>query len=57
MNTTFKNSLAIVLIATVSSIFTASSQADPLPGRDLLKFDQQPMIATTITNTTGTTST
>src|SRR5436190_13323596 len=36
-----------------AAILVASAQADPLPGRDLLKFDQQPMIATPIVNSQG----
>ena len=35
------------------AIFASTSQADPLPGRDLLKFDQQPMISTPILNPNG----
>jgi hypothetical protein len=44
------NSLTLAAAFCAAAI---SAQADPLPGRDLLKFTQEPMIATTITNTTG----
>ncbi len=46
--------LCVVFTATVFTIFLAASflarsaVADPLPGRDVLKFSQQPMIATPI---------
>jgi hypothetical protein len=37
----------------IAAIFATQSQADPLPGRDVLKFDQQPMNATPIVNSQG----
>jgi hypothetical protein len=36
-----------------SAVLVTQSQADPLPGRDLLKFQQKPMIATPIINSQG----
>ena len=42
--------LATVLMA---SSFTANAWADPLPGRDLLKFSQKPMINTTVVDDNG----
>lgn len=45
----------LALLAVVASSAPATF-ADPLPGRDLLKFQQKPMVATTITNSTGTPS-
>jgi len=53
MNVSFKRLLAILAIAVSSAILVVPIQADPLPGRDLLKFEQKPMIATTIVDTTG----
>ncbi len=53
MKVSFKHLFAWTAIAVVTSILATQSQADPLPGRDLLKFDQQPMINTPILNTTG----
>jgi hypothetical protein len=46
---------SVVMLATVaiSLLLATTSHADPLPFRDLPKFDQEPMINTTITNTTG----
>ncbi len=42
--------LSVALLSTVVS----KANADPLPGRDLLKFSQQPMINTPIPNPNGT---
>lgn len=47
--------LAVFGLIGSSFLFAGVSQADPLPGRDLLKFSQVPMVATTIVDTTGTT--
>jgi hypothetical protein len=47
------NSIPLLLaIATICTVAITKSQADPLPLRDFLKFDQEPMINTTV-NTTG----
>ena len=53
MRTLTANSLGLLAVLVASSV----AQADPLPGRDLLKFSQQPMIATTIPDTTGVVTT
>ena len=45
MNTRTHNILVAVLTITMAA---TSILADPLPGRDELKFDQQPMIATPV---------
>jgi len=44
-----KVSLAALLVF----VFAASALADPLPGRDQVKFSQQPMIVTSIPNDNG----
>lgn len=44
---------AWLAVVAASSILATQSQADPLPGRDLLKFSQQPMNMTTIVNSAG----
>jgi hypothetical protein len=49
MRTLTASFLGLLAVLAASSV----AQADPLPGRDLLKFSQQPMIATTIPDTTG----
>jgi hypothetical protein len=46
-------SLTLAAAVCAAAIFAKPAEADPLPGRDLLKFGQEPMIATQITNTTG----
>jgi len=47
-------SLYFLLLSAIGSVFlAASTSADPLPGRDVLKFSQKPMDATPITNTAG----
>lgn len=53
MTTHLNRLLAVFGILGSSIIFTTAAKADPLPGRDLLKFSQQPMIATTVVDTTG----
>jgi hypothetical protein len=40
--------LTVVAFISITSVFDQFVKGDPLPGRDLLKFEQQPMIATTI---------
>jgi hypothetical protein len=46
-------SLLVALIS-YASFLTSTAQADPLPGRDLLKFSQKPMIQTTVIDPNGT---
>lgn len=46
------NLLGLLAVLAATSI----ASADPLPGRDLTKFSQKPMNATSIVNTTGTVS-
>jgi len=41
---------------TVVSVLVAAASADPLPGRDVLKFSQRPMDGLTITDSAGVTS-
>jgi hypothetical protein len=57
MNATLTRlSVALTLaIGTISTLHQAS--ADPLPGRDLLKFSQKPMVATPIPDVNGTVTT
>jgi hypothetical protein len=47
MNISLKSLLALTAIIVVGSIFATQSSADPLPGQ-VLKFDQEPMIATPV---------
>jgi hypothetical protein len=56
MNTSFAR-LITLLSLTVASIAASTTQADPLPGRDLTKFSQLPMIATPILDSNGTVTT
>ena len=37
-----------------ASLLASGAKADPLPGRDLLKFSQKPMVATTVPDNNGT---
>jgi PEP-CTERM motif len=53
MNATCTRLLACLAIFAASTILATQSQADPLPGRDLLKFSQLPMNQTTIADTSG----
>lgn len=55
MTSQFNKLLTVFGILGSSIIFTHAAKADPLPGRDLTKFSQQPMIATTVVDTTGQT--
>ena len=46
------NSIPLLLaIATICTVPITKSQADPLPLRDFLKFDQEPMINTAVNTT------
>jgi len=47
MNISLKRLSALTAIVVVSSIFATRSSADPLPGQ-VLKFDQEPMVATPV---------
>jgi hypothetical protein len=53
MNVYLHRILAAASCTCAAAIFAATAQADPLPGRDLLKFNQLPMIATPIVNSQG----
>src|SRR5690348_8044636 len=55
MKSHFKSIPLLLAIATICTAPITKSQADPLPLRDFLKFDQEPMINTTVTNSAGTT--
>jgi hypothetical protein len=48
MNSFFVRWLALLLLVISSMFLTTTAVADPLPGRDLLKFSQLPMISTAI---------
>src|SRR5262249_39792173 len=54
MSTTRKYALRLLALGMIFAISVTNSKADPLTGRDLLKFTQQPMNTTFIVNTTGT---
>src|SRR3954447_17716558 len=49
MNKHFQRLLTLAAAAFAATIFATAAQADPLPLRDKLKFDQEPMINTAIT--------
>jgi hypothetical protein len=53
MNTLLKT--LVSALAVVASLTATQAIADPLSGRDILKFSQQPMDGTTITSPNGTT--
>ena len=53
MNASYRRVVAMMSIIMASAILITQSQADPLPGRDLLKFQQKPMISTPIINSQG----
>ena len=53
MNAIQNKTLSAFALA-AASLFTAPAAADPLPGRDVLKFSQQPMDGTSITSPNGT---
>jgi hypothetical protein len=55
MKATEKQSLSVLVALAVLALLQCTAFADPLPGRDLLKFSQQPMDGTTITNPNGNT--
>lgn len=57
MKTSVKHFLFLLAMIGSSGVLTDGAKGDPLPGRDLLKFSQEPMIATQIQNTTGQTNT
>ena len=57
MTASFKRVFAVMSIIMASAILVTQAQADPLLGRDLLKFQQKPMIATPIPNSNGVVST
>jgi hypothetical protein len=44
----------VVIAVLMTALWTSRTEADPLPGRDRLKFEQRPMIATTVPNANGT---
>ena len=54
MNASFTRLFVLLSFAVSIALVATPSQADPLPGRDLLKFSQQPMINTTVLNSDGT---
>jgi len=45
MNTSFTRLISLLSLAAVAFV-ASTTQADPLPGRDRLKFSQLPMIST-----------
>src|SRR4051812_8647903 len=53
MNKPIKHFLTLLACIGFAAIFAAAAQADPLPGRNVLKFDQQPMNLRPITNSQG----
>jgi len=58
MSNSIHRMLAVLSLLAATSLAASQVQADPLPGRDILKFTQQPMINTTLTSpTTGQTLT
>lgn len=57
MNISISRTLSLLAIASATFGFLDRVAADPLPGRDLLKFSQAPMINTTMPNVNGTVDT
>lgn len=57
MNAQYIRLAAMTSLLASLLILATQTQADPLPGRDLLKFDQQPMLATKIPDPNGTVQT
>ena len=53
MTISFNRVFAVMSIIMASAVLVPQSQADPLPGRDLLKFQQKPMIATPVPDNNG----
>src|SRR6187397_2814123 len=53
MNVFYRRVFAMMSTIMAGTILVTQSQADPLSGRDLLKFTQRPMIATPIINSQG----
>ena len=53
MKTVFMRTLPFAAIGMIYSLLLPQLHADPLPGRDLLKFSQQPMNSTFVVNTAG----
>lgn len=54
MNASFTRLFTVLSLVASSALIATQSQADPLPGRDLLKFSQKPMLNTTVLNPDGT---
>lgn len=57
MTVSFKHVFAVMSMIMASAIVVLQVQADPLVGRDLLKFSQLPMVATPIPGPNGTVNT
>src|SRR5690242_3787166 len=57
MNKNLNRLITLLACIGFAAIFAKPSQADPLPGRNVLKFDQQPMNATAILNSQGVSQT
>src|SRR5215213_7682058 len=53
MNAIQKRAICTLALLAASMLLISSALADPLPGRDVLKFSQRPMDGTTITNPNG----
>jgi len=52
-NRPFSSLCVIALVVSLASLSANNASADPLPGRDLLKFSQKPMINTTVLDANG----
>ena len=57
MNISISRILSLLAIASATFASLDRAAADPLPGRDMLKFSQAPMINTTMPNVNGTVDT
>jgi len=53
MNASYTRLFALLSFAVSIALVATQTQADPLPGRDLLKFSQKPMINTTVLDPNG----
>jgi hypothetical protein len=54
MNASFTHRFALLSLVASATLFVTQAHADPLPGENRLKFDQQPMLNTPVVGPNGT---
>src|SRR5258708_893312 len=54
MNASYTHRFALLALTASAALLVTQSQADPLPGRDLTKFSQLPMLHTPLPGPNGT---